>query len=145
VSKVIVLPKFHRDAALPGLMTFIASFLPGKRLKVTVEEAKPPRSNAQNRALWGCAYKALKEQTGNDPEDLHAYFCGDFFGWTEYEVMGMRKKRPARTTTHNESGERDVIRKLEFAEFYNFIQRRAAENGFFVPDPDPTWFEKEDV
>jgi hypothetical protein len=56
--------------------------------------------------------------------------------------MGAWSKRPVRTTTTNEQGERDVIGKLLMAEFYEFIQRRSAEVGFDVPDPDPLWFTK---
>lgn len=113
-------------------------------IKVTVAEAKKERSDLQNRALWGCAYKTLRDATGNDPEDLHTYFCGEYFGWTVYEVMGEKRKRPRRTTTKNEDGKRDVINTLHLSDFYAFIQQRSAETvGVFVPDPDPEWFRQE--
>ena len=102
-----------------------------------VRRRKATRSSAQNRALWGVAYKALREQTGNEAPELHKYFCGEYFGWVVGEVFGMAKKDPRRTTTHDDDGRRDTISKAEFADFYAFIQQRAAENGFDVPDPDP--------
>ena len=132
-----------RESAAKRLAVMIANFLPGKKLKITVESDHAKRSDLQNRALWGCAYRALEEQSGNEPEDLHDYFCGEFFGWEKYEVLGAWRKRPKRTTTTNEHGERDVINTLLMAQFYEFIQRRSAEVGFDVPDPDPLWFEKD--
>lgn len=133
-------PQHGRESAIKRLATLVANFLPGQRLKVTVERDVPTRSTLQNKALWGCAYRHLEEQSGNDPEDLHRYFCGEFFGWEKHEVMGAWTRRPKRTTTTNEQGERDVIDKLRMAEFYDFIQDRAAKVGFDVPDPDPEWF-----
>lgn len=135
-------PQSGREVTAKRLVTMLLNFLPGQRLKITFERDVPTRSTLQNKALWGCAYKALEEQSGNDPEDLHRYFCGEFFGWEKHEVMGAWTRRPKRTTTTNEQGERDVIDKLRMAEFYDFIQDRAAKVGFDVPDPDPEWFMK---
>ena len=73
------------------------------------------RSNPQNSALWGCAYKFISQETGNAPEDLHQFFCG-------------------------EDGKRDVISTEELSEFYESIQRLCAEAlDLVVPDPDPDW------
>jgi hypothetical protein len=132
-----------RLSAAKRLAVMLANFMPGKKLKITVEPDHAKRSDLQNRALWGCAYRHLEEQSGNEPEDLHEYFCGEFWGWKKVEVMGQWRKRPIRTTTKNEHGDRDVIPTLLMAEFYEFIQRRSAEVGFDVPDPDPDWFLKE--
>lgn len=100
---------------------------------------KEPRSDPQNNALWGVAYKAIEEATGNAPQDLHEYFCGEFWGWVESTVMGRRKIKPRRTTTRDENGRASKVKADEFAKFYDFIQRRMAENGVYVPDPDPQW------
>lgn len=112
---------------------------------VEIKQYQKPRSDVQNKALWGCAYKALLDQTGNDPEDLHEFFCGEFFGWNETEVMGRIKKRPRRTTTTDEDGKRDLMSTLWFYDFYEYIQRKSAENGFEVPDPDPFWKDHKDA
>lgn len=110
------------------------------KVKVTIQMDRADRSEDQNEALWGLAYKLLHEMTGNDAEDLHAYFCGEFFGWVEYEVMGQRRKRPRRTTTKDEHGKRDVLDTISFASFFEFIQRRSAETVMVViPDPDKNW------
>lgn len=88
---------------------------------------KPRRSDQQNRALWGVAYKTLADATGNDPDDLHTYFLGEWAGWQTVNVMGQARRLPKRRSSK--------LNKAEFAEFYAFIQRRAAEAGYYVPDP----------
>jgi hypothetical protein len=121
-------PAAGRQAAAQRIAAFIESALPGKPLRVTVELQKRKRSDPQNAALWGVAYKALKDATGNDPQDLHEFFLGEHFGWEVYEVMGQKRRRPIRRSSK--------LSTLEFAEFYAFIQQRAAECGFYVPDPN---------
>lgn len=138
------IPPQDRETAVQSLARQLMRYLPGVRLEVRVRRKKRERSDLQNRALWGCAYKALTAQTGNDPEDLHEYFCGEFFGWVKKTVMGKTKLRPKRTTTKDEDGNRDVVDKLVMADFYDFIQRRAAMAGYDVPDPDEEWFKSDE-
>lgn len=124
-----------------SLMAFLSALPADKEFQVSISDVKKERSDLQNRALWGCAYKTLRDATGNDVDDLHTYFCGEYFGWTEYEVMGSKRKRPRRTTTKDADGTRDVISTLHLSDFYAFIQQRAAETvNVFVPDPDPMWW-----
>lgn len=138
-EQTFILPKGVRN--FTKLMAFLSVLDVTKEVQVTIGPVKKERSDLQNRALWGCAYKTLRDATGNDPEDLHAYFCGEFFSWVEYEVMGQKRKRPFRTTTKDENGKRDVISTTQLSDFYSFIQTRAAETvQVYVPDPDPRWF-----
>lgn len=124
-----------------SLIEFLSNLPQDKEFQVSISGVKKERSDLQNRALWGCAYKTLRDATGNDPDDLHTYFCGEYFGWTEYEVMGALRKRPRRTTTKDEDGKRDVISTIHLSDFYAFIQQRSAETvGVYVPDPDPMWW-----
>lgn len=128
-----------------SLMAFLSTLDVTKDFQVTIGLVKKERSDLQNRALWGCAYKTLRDATGNDPEDLHTYFCGEYFGWVEYDVMGATRKRPRRSTTKDENGKRDVISTIHLQDFYAFIQQRSAETvGVYVPDPDPMWFAREE-
>lgn len=125
-----------------SLMAFLSTLDVTTDFQVTIGLVKKERSDLQNRALWGCAYKTLRDATGNDPEDMHTYFCGEYFGWVEYEVMGATRKRPRRSTTKDENGKRDVISTIHLQDFYAFIQQRSAETvGVYVPDPDPMWWE----
>lgn len=142
----VLLPKdAPRDEAIARLIRYLHTLDAGKQWRVTVKRGGGVRSDAQNNALWGVAYPPIMEFCGlrgeRDREDLHEYWCGEYFGWVEYELLGRRKQRPRRTTTTDESGARSVMTKLDFMDFYAFIQQRAAEQGIFVPDPDPNWRE----
>jgi hypothetical protein len=55
----------------------------------------------------------------------------------------MGHRRPVRTTTTNEAGERDVVDTVTMARMYDFIQRTAAGYGIDVPAPDPMWSQRE--
>jgi len=122
------------------LMAFLSVLDVTKEFQVTIGPAKKERSNQQNKALWGCAYEHIRKATGNDKDDLHEMFCGEFFGWEVCEVMGQKKKHPKRTTTTGYDGKRNVISAHELQDFYAFIQQRAAEYSVYVPDPDPMWW-----
>jgi hypothetical protein len=101
-------------------------------LDVECKKWRKSRSNEQNRALWGIAYKTLHDATGNDPEDLHEFFLGEYFGWEVRDVLGQKRKVPMRRSSK--------LSTTEFADFYAFIQQRSAETvGVFVPDPDPLY------
>lgn len=125
----------HRGADVERMGAFARQCLPGKKLRVTVEEWQQTRSSPQNKALFGHAYKILGQHLGYQAEELHTVFCGEFFGWAEYEVMGQVRKKPRRTTTTDENGKRSVLGTKEFSEFFEMVQRRAAELGVFIPDP----------
>lgn len=133
-AQTITLPPEKREGAVERLAAFLLHAWAGKRVRVTFEEAKPQRSHEQNAYLFGACYAAIRDATGNDVDDLHTLFCGEYFGWREIEVLGSRRKVPMRTTTRNEAGHRAVLSTAEFSEFVAFIQNRAAEYGVFIPD-----------
>lgn len=130
-----------RDFILPAekgsLLAYLAALPAIRKFRVTVKLYRPSRTDPQNKALWGVAYPAIRKATGNDSEDLHVYFCGSYFGWQEVGVLDQIQKKPIRTTTRNEEGERDVMSTTDFMDFYAFIQARCASIGVHVPDPDP--------
>lgn len=130
-----------RDGPTGRLLALLNALDPSKPWLVSVERFVKKRTNLQNAALWGCAYKALKESTGNDPEDLHEYFCGEYWGWDVFDVMGRKKKKPKRTTTTGYDGKSDVISTVDLSAFYDFIQQRSAQNGYDVPAPNPMWWQ----
>jgi hypothetical protein len=152
VKKIVVQPLKayqsydHRQEALRQLLMDLAEFIWGlpedKAWLVEIKRLIKERTSPQNAALWGCAYRHITEETGNDPNDLHETFCGEFFGWKEVEIMGRSTLKPVRTTTVDESGKRDVISTEKLSDFYTFIQAKAAEYGVNVPDPDPNWKER---
>lgn len=135
-----------RAAGVESWCRFLLMYLPGRDVVVTVEELTRARTAKQRNALFGVAYKSLMEQMGlrgeREKEDLHEFMCGEFWGWREQVVMGQVRRFPARTTTRDLDGNRDVISTREQLALYAFIQQRAAEHGYDVPDPDPEWFRR---
>ena len=134
-------PDKDREQVKANIHAFIDRLPPTKAWEVTIEPYRKERSLRQLGALFGVAYKALSEQTGFTKDELHTYFCGEYFGWQVVDFFGQKKKKPLRTTTTNERGEKDVINTEQQAEMYQFIQMRSAENGLFVPDPDPLHYQ----
>lgn len=125
-------PRMKREYLADKLREFVLSALPGKELRVEVCEYRKRRSDEQNKALWGLAYKILSDATGNDPENLHTFFLGEYFGWETIDVMGKKRRVPIKRSSK--------LTTVEFAEFFDFIQRRSAETvGVYIPDPDPGW------
>lgn len=122
---------------------FLSNLPTDGTMEVEFRPKKKPRSLNQNAALWAVAYPPIMEAMGlrgeKDREELHQYFCGEYWGWVEYKLFDKKKVRPRRTTTMNEQGEKDIIPTILMADFYNFIQQRAADNGIYVPDPDPMY------
>jgi hypothetical protein len=122
-----VIPASEREEAVDRLTRFLRECSPGKVIRVEVCEHRKRRSDAQNRALWGIAYRILSDETGHDPTELHEIFLGGYYGWEEVEVLGQVHRRPVRRSSK--------LNTAEFSDFYAFIQRRSAEMGYYIPDP----------
>ena len=137
-----ILPSDTREEAFASFARLVQNFMPGRDLVVTVEEVKEERTAQQRKGLFKVAYGSLMEAMGlrgeRDKQELHEMFCGEYFGWRDYGLV----RRPVRTTTTDEHGRRDVISIRQQMAFYAFIQQRAAEGGYDVPDPDKEWFRK---
>lgn len=131
----------ERPQVLANAHAFLDRLPKDKGFTVEISLQKRTRTDKQRGSLFGVAYKAIMEAMGlegaKDKADLHEFFCGEWFGWTEPSPL--MKVRPVRTTTKNERGEDDEITTRDALDMYAFIQRRAAENGIDVPDPDPFW------
>lgn len=125
--KNFLLPKHERLHVIRAIAEYLRECHDGREVKVSVSLHKGRRSDAQNRALWGVAYKVLSDATGNDKDDLHTYFLGEWGGWDVVDVMGSKRRVPVKRSSR--------LAPDEFREYYEFIQRRAAEAGYYVPDP----------
>lgn len=112
-----------------------------KKYQINIGPYVKPRTVNQNAALYGVAYPPIMEAMGmrgsKDKDELHEYFCGEYFGWVEYYVLSKKKLRPKRTTTTDEEGKRDLVSTEVMADLYDFVQQRGADHGIWVPDPDP--------
>jgi len=127
-ATTITIPADNRAAMIDRVVSFLSSALPGKALRVEICQFRKRRSMDQNAALWGVAYKALSDATGNDADDLHTFFLGEWAGWDTVDVLGQKRRVPKRRSSK--------LTTAEFSEYYDFIQRRAAECGYYVPSPN---------
>ena len=123
-----ILPAGDRSESIDRLTQFLRQCSPDKPVRVEVCLHRKRRSNEQNRALWGVAYRLLSDETGNDVNDLHEFFLGEYFGWELIDVLGQQRRRPVRRSSK--------LNTVEFSDFYAFIQRRSAEMGYYIPSPN---------
>lgn len=143
MSQKFILHAGARDRShiLANCTAFLGKLTSAKSWVVEIKQYRKTRSNDQNEALWGLAYPIIAKALGEDVNTIHEYMLGEHFGWIESVVFGKRKSRPARTTTTGYRGEPDTLSTVDFASYFDFIQRRAGENGVHIPDPNPAWRE----
>jgi hypothetical protein len=133
-----------RQRIRDNLVAFIDSLDSKVPWEIEVTKYAKPRTNPQNQALWGLAYPTLEKATGQSVNDWHEYMLGEKYGWVECVLFGKRRLKPARTTTTGFDGRPNKLSRAEFSDYYAFIQKRAAQNGIMIEDPDPLWW-KDDV
>lgn len=119
----------RRDRVIQRIAQFLAALPKDKAFRLELEEHKARRTNQQNRYLFGVVYPALLAHLdGWEAEDIHEYMLGECFGWETLQGFGRRRLRPMRRSSR--------MNKQEFSDFVAFIQRKAADMGVFIPDPD---------
>jgi hypothetical protein len=133
-ESIFTLPKMlPRERAIERVAGFLARLPQDKAWRVSVQELKRRRTNQQNRYLFGYVYPTILAGGGEalrgwEAADLHELFLLEHFGSETIEGFGRKRlkplKRSARLTTQ------------EFSDFVAYIQRRAAELGIFVEDPE---------
>ena len=99
---------------------YIAQF-EGKEMEVKIKRKSKSRTDQQNNLYW--AYMAIiAEDTGNDPEDLHATFRAKF-------LIDRSGKFPiVKSTTQ--------LSTIEFGEYIDRIASFVADYGIVLPSPD---------
>lgn len=136
----IILPvesQERRAERIQRIAAFLGKLPVDKPWQCMVGPFKKQRSDRQNNAMWGPAYKTLSDFTGHTEPELHDIICKLYFGEIEHTVLGVKSTKPRRTTTKNERGERDVLNTEKMAAFFAFIQMKAAEVGCYIEDPNP--------
>lgn len=127
----------RRGERIQRIAAFLSRLDGSKPWELLVRPWKKERTLRQNNALFGVAYKTLSDFTGFTEPELHDVLLRGYFGEVHYELLGVRRVRPKRTTTTNEQGERDVLSRDDMSAYYNFIVQKAAEIGCFIEDPNP--------
>lgn len=123
----LILPAGRADEG--RAVAFLAALPRDRAWRVKVEPWKRTRSHAQNAYLWGVCYRALLEHLpGWDASDVHEYMLGEWAGWEVIEGFGRKRMKPIRRSSR--------LSTVEFADYVGFIQRKAAELGVFIPDPN---------
>ena len=135
--------KITSEAELERFIAYMRQQQPP--LDVSCAPWRATRSNEQNALLFGVVYPPIAAHTGyevgGDGEGggIHEWMCGTFFGWVDKKVpktpnnpRGIESV-PFRTTTRNEHGKRDVLKKDKFDEFLKHVERMAAKAGVFIP------------
>lgn len=127
MAETIHLPKGERSLA--RLVAFVSALSKDKAWKIEISENRRTRSNDQNAYLWGVCYPAIvKHLDGWTADDVHDYLLGEHFGWETVEGFGRKRMRPLRRSSR--------LSTTEFSDYVAFIQRRMAEHGIYVPDPN---------
>lgn len=128
------------DLAKGGPITNIVAALSAlskdQPLRITIDKIRNKRSEYQNHALFGIAYKLLSAWTGYTKDELHTVMCKKFYGVKRKEIFGIELDEPVRRTTTDENGDSDVVTTEVFSEFYDMVQREGASVGCVIPDPD---------
>lgn len=125
-TTITLLADRHSNA---NAVRFFERLPTGQAWRVIVEPWKPKRSQSQNRYLFGVVYPALlKHLEGWEAEDVHEFFLGEHFGWETLEGLGRKRVKPIRRSSK--------LTKQEFSDYIAFIQKRAAEMGVYIPDPE---------
>lgn len=130
-------PQEKRAERVRRITAFLFRLDAGKPWELLVRPFKKERTQRQNNALFGVAYRTLGNFLGYTEPELHDVMLRLYFGEVHYEVMGVRRVKPRRTTTTNEAGEREVLSREKLSEYYDFIVRTAAEQGCYIDDPNP--------
>jgi hypothetical protein len=134
MSERFVLPKLMpRERHIEHIARFLAGLSQADAWEVVVSKVKRRRSNQQNAYLWGVVYPTILKRGGEQlsgwtADDLHEYFLGEHFGWETLSGFGRKRMKPIRRSSK--------LSTLEFADYLAFIQRRCAELGIYIPDPN---------
>lgn len=122
-----------RDRLIDAVAGFLRALPLEKAWSVKIEEHVRRRSCQQNAYLWGVVYPTILREGGEalrgwTADDLHEYFLGEHFGWEVLEGLGRKRMKPIRRSSK--------LSTVEFMDFIGFIQRRMAEQGVYIPDPN---------
>lgn len=135
MKRSFILPRLlPRDRTICNIVDVLEDLPADQGFRLEIHEHKSTRSLKQNAYLWGVVYPAIAQHLqGWESADIHEYCLGEYFGWETISGLGKKRLRPLRRSSK--------LSKLEFMNYIEFIQRRMAEHGIVIPDPDPDYAE----
>ena len=133
MNQTIILPRACPALSARRAADVIQSLPADKAWRIEIAEHKRKRSDDQNRYLWGAVYPSILSAGGEQlrgwtADDLHEFCLGEIYGWEVIEGFGRKRMKPVRRSSR--------MNTTEFAEYVAQIQRRMAEHGIYVPDPE---------
>ena len=128
-----IFPRGTRPDAMASVVArMVLNLDPLKTWAVEVTEWRKPRTNQQNKFLWGIVYPAILDGGGEalrgwQRDDLHDYFLGECFGWETIEGFGRKRMRPLKRSS--------ALTKQEFSEYLMFLETKCLDMGIVIPEP----------
>ncbi len=128
-----IFPRGTRPDAMASVVTRMVSNLdPLKTWAVEVTEWKKPRTNQQNKFLWGVVYPAIIDGGGEalrgwTRDDIHEYMVGEWGGWQTLEGFGRKRLRPLKRSS--------ALTKQEFSDYLLFLETKCLDMGIVIPEP----------
>lgn len=127
-----VLPALiSRERMIERIAIVLKGLTLDKAWRISIGEHKPSRTLAQNRYLWGVIYPTILKSgnlPGWDLADVHEYLLGEWSGWEVIEGFGRKRMKPIQRSSS--------LNKEQFSAYVDFIQRKMAELGVYIPDAD---------
>ena len=75
---------------------FLAPFI-GIKVQVTFSKPTKPRSNRQNKYMWGVLYRDVATETGHTTEEIHV-FCKDKFLPRQFVIIAGEERNVPKST-----------------------------------------------
>jgi hypothetical protein len=143
--KDFLLPMLDREPTIARVVKYLREVTTKRAHRIDIKQESDDRTAQQCRYLNGVPYKLLGSHFGYERDEISEQMCGLYWGWRQKKVprtpnnpRGIRDV-PLRTTTTDESGERDVLSMKDFWEYVEFLQRFGASYDVHIPDPDPSY------
>lgn len=118
-----------RDAWLAHVATFA-----GKPVEFWIKERQETRSVRANAYLWGVVYKAISDDTGQEPEAIHEAMKQRFLTQTDVVLINAKT---GEMEEHRVVGSSSKLKVHDFYQFVENVRLFAAEwLGLRIPEPN---------
>ena len=133
MANSVCLPKLmRRDGMIRRICLMLESLPMDKAWRVSVEEAKNPRSLSQNALLWALYGQIIQKggeaMAGYTKEELHEVMLEQFSGFERYTLFGVEKTRALERSSK--------MNKQVFSDFIDHIVRLTAGMGIVLDLPE---------